>query len=484
MTLRRVQWRQGLFLAPQHFEHADARVDALVARAAQTLHPYAWGFDTLELRSEMQAGQILIRNCLVDVTACQAVYPEGGHVVAGSPADGRPANAVIVPRGFRQFLDPGGRPMGIYLGLPRWRDDAPNVGTSFVGGSAADVPPRYTARPSTARDRYDAESPEAEVPELLANLVILFSGEPRFDVAQGNYEMLHVADVAATPSAEGAARVLTEFVPPVLRTATAPPLEQRLLGLRDLLVGKAQEFSVLKRDRGIRASSAGSQDAVRLLILQSLSRFAVRLNHLLEPPGSHPREVYGALRELVGEFSAFSERFGMFGETLDALGGAGELPPYRHEDLGPTFVAALNAAQELVRGVSAGPEAGVALSFENGIYRAVLPETLFEGERNRYYLLFNSSRNGNEVEAAVQRGKICNIEIMNQIRQFATTGLPLSYKPIPPEDLPQRGANHHYFEIDSNHDVWRRIRAARNIAVLCALPSDDTGVRLLCVRQD
>jgi type VI secretion system protein ImpJ len=484
MTLRRVQWRQGLFLAPQHFEHADARVDSLIAKAMNAIDSHAWGFETLELRAELDDGHALIRNCLVDVTSCHAVYPEGGHVVAGGAGKGQAINAVIVPRDFRQFLDPGGKPTGIYLGLPRLRDDVPNVGTGFVGGSAADVPPRYTARPSTMPDQYDSAAPEAEVPELLANLVILFSTEPRFDVARGNYELLHMADVAAKSGGAGSARILTEFVPPILRTSASPPLEHMLLRLRDLLLSRAQDFSMLKRDRGIRAGSTGSQDAVRLLILQSLSRFAVKLNHLLESPGSHPREIYGVLRELVGEFSAYSERYGMFGEELDMPGGALELSPYRHDEIGPIFSKALGVAQELVRSVSAGPEAGVALSYDNGVYRATVPETFFEGERNRFYLLFNSSRSGKEVEETVQRGKICNIEIMNQIRQFAATGLPLSYKPIAPEDLPQRGANHHYFEIDSNHDIWRRIRAARNIAVLCALPANDTGVRLLCVRQD
>lgn len=486
MTTRRLFWRQGLFLAPQHFQYLDARTDARETVLRGALAPHAWGVNAFRVRTEAVGGQQVLRTCTVDVLRCEVVYPDSGPILGGTEISATGiGNAVVLPRSFKPFLEPSGKPLGVYLGLPRLRDDAPNVAESFVGGSAVDVPPRYTARSSTVRDRFDPESPEAEVPELFANLVLLFSNEPKFEQAEGNYELLHVADVAAMPSIEGAARIVGEYFPPCLRVSSVPKLDERLRLLRDLLLGKAEEFSALKRQRGIRATTTGSQDAVRVIILQALNRFAVRFDHLLGGESCHPWLAHQAVRELVAEFSVFSESFGVFGQATDGVAMTGELSGYRHDDLSTVFGRSVEVAQELVRSVSAGPEAGITLVFDNGFFKATLPEALFEGERSRYYLLIESGKTGPEVEALIQRtGKICNIEIMNQVRQFATTGIKVTYLPVPPEDLPQRGGNHHYFQIDTNNEVWRRVRTAHNLAMLCDLPSTDTAIKLVCVRQE
>jgi type VI secretion system protein ImpJ len=486
MTTRRLFWRQGLFLAPQHFQYFDARADGREAVLRAALHPHAWGVRSFRLRTETVAGQHVLRTSTADVLGCEIVFPDSGPVLAGADISGTDiGNAVVLPRSFKPYLDPAGRPLGVYLGLPRLRDDAPNVAEHFVGGSAADVPPRFTIRDGTLRDRFDATSPDADMPELFSNVVLLFSSEPKFELAEGNYELIHVADVAAMPSIEGAARVVSDFYPPSLRVSAVPRLDERLRTLRDLLVGKAEEFSALKRDRGIRATTTGSQDAVRIVILQTLNRFAVRLEHLLAGESCHPWLAYQALRELVAEFSVFSEQVGAFGQASGGAELGGELPDYRHDASAAGFDRAIDLAQELARAVSAGPEAGIALMFENGFYKATLPENLFDSERSRYYLLIESSKAGADVEALIQRtGKICNLEIMNQVRQFATTGAKVSYLPVPPEDLPQRGGNHHYFQIDTSNEVWRRVRAARNLAVLCDLPPGDTAIKLVCVGQD
>ena len=484
--MRRVHWHQGLFLAPQHFQLRDEATVTEADWLREAAGGDLWGVGAFSLRTQFAGGEDIIQGCLVDVVHCEVIFPGSGGFIAGAKSDDQHrVNAAIKPRGFKEFLDPSGKPLGVYLGLPRTRLDADNVAGHDVTGSAVDVPPRYSVRPCSVADYFDPKAPPADVPQLYANLVLLFSGEPKFDLAEGNFELLHVADVAKTPSQENAARVIGECYPPCLRVASVPRLHARLKSLRDLLVGKGEEFAGLKRQRGIRATAAGSQDAMRVMILQTLNRFAVRLTHVLEGASAHPRDAYACLRELVAECSAFSEQFDLFGRRMDGDASFGSLPAYAHDDLWSAFGKPVDVASELIRALSAGPEAGITLAFEKPYYQATLPEALFEGDRNRYYLRIDSSRSGPEIDAAIQRsGKICNIEIMNQIRQFATTGLKLTYLPVPPEDLPQRSGNHHYFQIDLANDVWRRVRVARNLAMLCELSPEDTSIKLLCVRPE
>ena len=484
--MRRIHWHQGLFLAPQHFQLRDETAIVEADWLREATRGDVWGIGGFSLRTQRAGGDDIIQGCLADVVHCEAVFPGSGGFIAGAKSEAQErTNAAIKPRSFKEFLDPSGKPLGIFIGLPRVRLDSDNVASHDVTGSAVEVPPRYSVRPSSVADRFDPKAPPADVPQLYANLVLLFNAEPKFDLAEGNFELLHVADVAKTPSQENAARVIAEYYPPCLRVASVPRLHERLKSLRDLLVGKGEEFAGLKRQRGIRATAAGTQDAIRVMILQTLNRFAVRFTHVLEGPSAHPREVYGCLRELVAECSAFSEQFDLFGQRVDGDASFGALPSYAHDDLWSAFGKPVDVASELVRALSAGPEAGITLAFEKPYFQATLPEALFEGDRNRYYLMIDSSRSGPEIDAAIHRsGKICNIEIMNQIRQYATTGLKLTYLAVPPEDLPQRSGNHHYFQIDPANDVWRGVRTARNLAVLCELSPEDTSIKLLCVRPE
>ncbi|WP_141110980.1 type VI secretion system baseplate subunit TssK, partial [Burkholderia pseudomallei] len=93
--------------------------------------------------------------------------------------------------------------------------------------------------------------------------------------------------------------------------------------------GRARQLQQYKNPREMERAEIDAIDAAYLLALRVLNRFGPLLFHLAECAGQHPSTVDGVLRALVGELSAFSERFDMLGEPLDARGG---LPPRAHRD--------------------------------------------------------------------------------------------------------------------------------------------------------
>jgi type VI secretion system protein ImpJ len=67
----RIQWHEGMLLAPQHFQQSAARLDELVAAQTLLAAPFSWGVRLLET----DAG--LLPAGIVRVLALEAVMPDG-----------------------------------------------------------------------------------------------------------------------------------------------------------------------------------------------------------------------------------------------------------------------------------------------------------------------------------------------------------------------------------------------------------------------
>ena len=64
--------------------------------------------------------------------------------------------------------------------------------------------------------------------------------------------------------------------------------------------------------------------------------------------------------------------------------------------------------------------------------------------------MIDSFTKGPELEALLQAtGKISTYEDMPQLRRSLIFGLKVSFLPVPPESLPQRGTKYSYFAVDT-----------------------------------
>ena len=247
--------------------------------------------------------------------------------------------------------------------------------------------------------------------------------------------------------------------------------------MRDLLSSKGQEFEGLKRQR---------QDPIRLQMMQTLNRYIPLLHHMLEVGHAHPEPMYAVLRQIVGELSVFSTQVSVLGRITAASDeDITDLPIYDHERLASCFRLAASRIRELVHGLDVGTDAGITLVRDAGYYKASLPPAIFEGERNRYYLMVDCPIRGEPLWQRLRSiGKISPFQDMPRLRQSAVFGLKIEFVPIPPEDLPQRGGNKTFFQIDTKDQVWARIRDQQNIALYCDLDPNETTVKLFVARDD
>ena len=78
----RVEWHEGLLLAPQHFQLMSARFDSLVAWQTLAASPFSWGVRRLVLDNG------LLPTGLVRVLELEAIMPDGTAVAYAAEADG------------------------------------------------------------------------------------------------------------------------------------------------------------------------------------------------------------------------------------------------------------------------------------------------------------------------------------------------------------------------------------------------------------
>jgi type VI secretion system protein ImpJ len=458
--LRPIFWGQGMFLQPQHFQQQDCYNEARLQRALQFLSPFCWGIHSLVVN------ETALCNFRFEIEQCELITWEG--TLLRFQDNTLSSNARILPRVFEAALDPGGRPLGVYLGVKRLQWEQTNVELRNRGawnGAAAAQPRRFSIHECPTPDLFAEEGQGCPVQYLCYDVHILLENEVSH---HQDYELVKIAELLRV--AEGQGAVLSKrYIPPCLTIHASPALEGRLKEMRELLTAKGRELSEYKRQHKLQTIEMGSRDTIFLLMMQTVNRYIPLFHHHLEVAVTHPCMLYALLRQLVAELSTFSE-------TVSVLGGP--LPAYRHDRLWECFDPAVRLAQDLLNELSKGPDYVVPLTFDSEYFAATLEQRFFEGN-NRYYLSIKADMPPRELlRLLTETGKISAREEMETLRKQALPGLRIDYLEIPPEELPRR-AHCSYFLLDHHASLWRRIEQHRNIAVCCELPPEKIEMQLL-----
>ena len=458
--LRPIFWGQGMFLQPQHFQQQDCYHDARLRYCLQLLYPFCWGIQALSIN------ETALRNFLVEVEQCELITSEGTTVRFQGAS--LPSNTRIMPRSCEGVLVPNGQALGVYLGVKRLQGEGANVSTSggMDGQTAAPGPPRrFSLQEVMTPDLFAADSQDCALQYLIHEVRILFEDEV---ASAQDYELVKIAELLR--SAEGQGMVLSRrYIPPSLTVHASVVLESMVKEIRDLLTAKGRELSEYKRQHHLQTIEMGSRDTIFLLMMQTVNRYIPLFHHHLEVEQTHPGVLYALLRQLVGELSTFSE-------TIAVLGGP--LPAYRHDRLWECFDAAVRITKELLNELTKGPDYVVPLVFDGEYFAADLEKRFFEGN-NRYYLAIKVDMPPRELQhLLMETGKICSHEDMEALRKQATSGVPVDYLDVPPEELARR-AHCSYFALDHRHYLWKRLEQRQNIAVYCQLSGQETEMQLL-----
>jgi type VI secretion system protein ImpJ len=452
-------WHQGLFLQPQHFQLDGLHTRGLLAPFHRFLAPHFWGVGETDIQTAA------LGNRFFQLNRGEFLFPDGTHAVF-------PGNALIEPRSFEKDWEEGGSPLTVWIGLRKWNDTGQNV-TQVPGlEGLSEVTTRFvtTEDAEEAVDLHQA-GPTAQIKRLHYMLRIFW--ETEIDQL-GDYTLVPVCRMVRTGEQ---IEMAPDFIPPSLTLSSSESLDRLVKEIRDEITARSRQLEGYKKERGIHTAEFGARDMVYLLALRSLNRYAPLLHHFTDAQQIHPFEVYGILRQLIGELSSFSTQVSVLGEASDEPLA---LPAYDHRRLGACFKTAYDLIIRLLDEITAGPEYMIQLLYDGTYFTADLSPAMFGGG-NRYFLVLETQADPQGLLQSLETaGKLGARESLPLLIARALPGVRLEHLALPPQELPRR-AFALYFQLDRHNDLWQQVEKGNNLALYWDAAPEDLKVELMIV---
>lgn len=335
-----LQWSEGMLLTPQHFQQNDIYWHGMMRHQLAQAQPYYWGVVSLRLDEER------LREGRVHIEELHCVMPDG--LVVQYPASGQEQVLSLDIGDYAQMSEH--RPLKVYLAVPVRAEGA--------------------ASPSSAIQRYDSVSGDLEIDEntgegrapveRLRPCMRLLAG----DDIPAKYLTVPLLEVVRD---QGGQFELSAFHPPMVRMGAAAflgesALQQRLRLLTQGIRAKAKELAGAVGE-GADSNPISVSPQHQHLIRQLTA--ALPPLEVLVRAEAHPFEVYMALAHLVGQMS-----------SLGSGGVPLMLEPYKHDDLAPGFLIALQHLQQRLDRIRIAYEALPFERVEDAVFtRALAPDS-------------------------------------------------------------------------------------------------------------
>lgn len=461
---RQVHWGQGAFLSPQHLQAQDVWAQACRHALHLRLTPFPWGLEMLRIREDALASGV------IDVEQF-ALVSRNGERLRGGTTETAGGNTRVLQRNIADLRVTNNDPISLWLVF------SPERTLQGLGQRESErLLARHSLVTDSLADPFDPQAPAADVDFLLYQANIITAQDENAEAIVRGSDSYKFAELL--PAGPGKFKLSHDYIPPCTAITASHNLLRWSRALRDLLISRGQDFAAIKRQRGIRAASTSAQEVMRVVMMQTFARHIPLFQEHARLNTVSAYAMYQDLRRLVAEFSVFSEDIGYFGE-LAGNPRETELPEYDHEDLRRCFRLGFDRAEALIKALTVGAEVGITLAHDGRFYRADLPANLFENDKTRFYLAFESEQKGGDLFARLSRtGKIASMDEMPRLLSAALFGLKIDLLPVPPEELPQKSPNTTYFLVDTTHPFWQMIKNGRNIAVFSDLPPESTVIKL------
>lgn len=307
----RIQWHEGMLLAPQHFQQTQARTDALVAWHALAAAPLAWGVRHMEV----DAG--LLANGLLRILELDAVMPDGTAVWH----DANHADHGVLELDLSEQAEALElASQEIWLTLPRAR---------FMNRSGA--PSRFSSLSMPPVEDEVSEAVEADLPRMRPALGLKVGAQP-----PSLWQHLRLGSVLK----DNKQIRMSEALPPFMLLPRSHPLWIRSWQLANELRGKAAFVA-----RQMQVPSSRTEDRITTLEqkdrLRSLMQGLAPLEAVLQTQPLHPHTLYLALCGLLAPLA------------LLRPGALSLLPPaYDHAFPDAAFTPLLESLEESVADIS------------------------------------------------------------------------------------------------------------------------------------
>lgn len=439
---RRVAWREGLFLRPQHFQQMDRAAAAALRARADGLRPYPWGLIELVINEDLAAlGKFAI-------VRASGTLPDG--TAFSIPDELPPPDPIDVPEDARDVI--------VSLTLP-----AAQIGAvEFAESDRASGEARYLVDENEVVDGFSDERTSEPIELARPNL--------RFGITRDQTYGRVCLGLARIREVQSKRVMLDErYIPPTQDIVAARRLKGGLVDIAGRVEQRADELAL----RAVEATDGGSETFASFLLLQALNRWLQVLRHLDSLPSVHPERLFEALAALAGEMATLVK--------------PDRKPPplaaYDHENPQICFDPLFDLLQSMLSAVfdrsavqlpleQAGPGAWVSTIVDRNLY-----------QHGYFYLAVNAAASIEDIRKGFPPiAKLGAVEKMRAIVDSALPGVPLRHTPTPPPQL-RVLPGFVYFELDRSVPDWRDFATATALGLHVAGEWPQLKLELWCVKK-
>jgi type VI secretion system protein ImpJ len=428
-----VNWHEGMFLRPHHFQAATRHWHDQLRQSGRWDVHYNWGLRTLDFDADA------LKNYRFVVHRLEARLRDGTLVRV--PQDG-----ALAPFDLRADLERRS-PVEVLLAVPAVQLGRANVGPDADGARYR----AYTPRDGIPDENTGQNARPVQLRQL--NLRLITGGQD-----PAGYEVLPVARVERSAQAEAVPQVQEVYIPPVLACDAWEPLRRGILGQVYNRIGKlVKQRAQQVRSRRITFDSNSPGDRRIFETLRVLNEAAAHLGVLAGADGVHPLPAYLELCRLVG-------RLAIFGADPEVP----DLPAYDHDDLGGCFYAVKRYIDDLLSkdfdlGYEERPFVG------EGLRMRVRMEPAWLAPAWQMFVGVESPLPAGEVVPLLTQRlnmKIGSADHVDDIFQRGLRGLVFTANPKPPRALPE-SRTLTYFQIsrDTSPDEWQHVQNTLALAI-------------------
>ncbi len=452
---RKVLWREGLFLTPQHFQALDGRVEWLSQFNTKCLSQYFWGLYSLDIDLES------VSNWQFTVKSVQAIMRDGS-VIDCPDIDGLPP-----ARSFEDLLTPDKQSLAVYLALPREDEGRPAVKLAEDGPGERI---RYERVIQEVTDYVTGSKPR-EIEFVMKRPEIRFQGEQ-----SDAFDILPIAQLQLVGS--GRPSLAAGFLPPCLALSASPLWMDTVRSMFGRVNALASDLCAKLTYGSDRRLNLTIPDIPDYLQARELATIVPILQQYYEDPLAHPFSVYQTLTALLARLGVV---FGFSDPNC-----ADNFMPYDHESPSKGLASLVQNLEEMFNLIRMAPQDSIPtepMPGREGMWISDLSGIQLTGTEEFYVWARAEMEDDEFMQDFSQKFRVASPEQIDQLITFALPGVPLSKVINPPVMLraPQKG---HYFLIDTRHEMWRKVLDSRKL-VLSARQEDfpDLQVRLHVLRS-
>ena len=447
LLVREIDWYEGVFLRPQHFQHQDNRLKAQYSFMKRSLSPYAWGVERVELNEQSLASGILSTKML------KIIMEDGTDIEIGK-------NAILEPRDLQEHISEIDVDSLVYIGVRSAKEDFDNV---LDGQKQSDLDPlertRFIKR-NNVESVYDVSQKNSreDVQFLTYNVQYFLSHE--LSVAN-EFEVIPIAKIRKINS-----RIVLDssYVPPSFNIFAHP----LLLKHYEESINACAEFVDENNINNAMEGSDPQEVIKRQLVNQVLVNY-ISETHLEKTIREFtPYNLWRRMKKVIYSLSSFSEKR----KLVDQLSEYSTIDQYNHLDVSVSIVKVLDEIKTLLKEFDGYVDYQVNMDFDGTYFVAPIDGKVVSNMESLYLLVKTSLPLDYVTEVIIKNLKVGSKQTLPVLVSRSLQGVSLSSVDSKEEKLLEK-SNSQYVRLDGDSDLWKNILDEGNLSIyIDSVPSD------------